>query len=287
MFKNVFSTVLIAALLMGIAGCKQPDSGQTTNNTIIAGDSMPAENSLIATTDPSDAETLPTVEVPTANESEKRLASTLQNNAVIFADRSVKKLTFHESEQVENHSRVDIYLDEEQNKLRFNEAGKLTGYTAAKSSSVLESKTRITQEQANKIALQHILDTYGNILEGYVLDYCNDDDPDYDFMYVKKYGTDGFVKGESCLISVYHNGTVRHSSIVHVGKYADFDTRLLNGLSAETIQSYVLEKTDDSVQATINDIRLKKQDNKYVLLIQTTIENGDYAQLQEYIYPLQ
>ena len=211
----------------------------------------------------------------------------MQNNAVTFADRSVKKLTFHESEQVENHSRVDIYLDEDQNKLRFNESGKLTGFTAAKNSSVLESKTRITQEQANKIALQHISNTYGNILEGYVLDYCNDDDPDYDFMYVKKYGTDGFVKGESCLISVYHNGTIRHSSIVHVGKYADFDVSLLNDLSAETIQDYVDQKNDVSVQATIDDIRLKKQDDKYVLLIQTTIENGAYTQPQEYIYPLE
>ena len=73
MFKNVLITIFIVSLLMGIAGCKQPDSGQTTNNTIIAGDSMATENSLIATTDPSDAETLPTVEVPTTNESEKRI----------------------------------------------------------------------------------------------------------------------------------------------------------------------------------------------------------------------
>lgn len=274
MSKKVISAVLILSLLI-FSGCKMSDAEQevqsgeiVVDDTVVQSERSDTENTQIG-----------------------KLTAGAGGYSVTLADQTVKTLTFRKSEKL-----YDTYLDASKNEMRFDKSGDLVGYTAVRENANLEKpKSGITAEQADKIARKHIEDTYGDILRGYSLDDCSEEANEYDLLYVKCYGIDDFVKGETCLITVYKNGVVRRSSTLHVDEYVGFDETLLNGITEESLETYAQQQAttaygDYLQECQVMGIWLQELEDGYALSVQAQVSYNDGGELlsvaEEYIYPL-
>ncbi len=274
MKKRLIIISLIFILLFTIVSCKKP-----LRETSIINETFSAGNALETSKD----------------SSYSNIASLTNNSTIVLYDNSEKKLTFNKIFENAENQKFNIYLDEKQNQYRFNQDNQLTSFTTSKKSTDVSTENPVSQNEANAIALQHMSNLYGDVLDGYLLHHCNDDGIKYDFQYVKKYGDNNFINGDNFLVSVYYDGTVRYSNAIHIGKFDTFNENLLDSVTFSSLQIYANQQAakhySDLVNCTLDETWLKKDNENYFLSLHVMIEheqNGSMlVELQTYDYPLQ
>ncbi len=283
MFKrNIFAVILLAFFVLGMTSCKRTDEEQARINELNAagGDtSFTADSKEEINTEKTNLNKLPKLALSSNGKN-------IEQTVVALADQTEVSIAFSESN---THS--DTYLDEAKNKYSFNTSNELVSYSASGMSTV--SETILSEKQVDEIAREHIAKMYGDhILDGYVLDVCQDRGIDYNVQYIKKYGSSDMVNGELCIVFVNYDGKIKYSNVMSFGRFDDFDENLLDGITEETIQSFANQQTvamypNNSYSCLIESIWLHEGEGGYYLNISVTLtDSEDHILPAEYTYSL-
>ena len=210
-----------------------------------------------------------------------------------LADQTQKTLSYKQSSKVSENEYVDIYLHGT-DEYSFNQDGNLVSYNAI-TSALREEKDKellIPEEDAIKIAKEHIRSFYGNLPE-YVFDYCKyyESSKKYLVAYSKQFGSNGFVTADSCFVTITKEGNILNSTAPRPERYDGFDEKLLNGIDFKKMQEFVFEQVCGEKYEAYeleDNIWLKKQeDGGFHLALPVVIQKeNDVIISEELTYPL-
>ena len=210
-------------------------------------------------------------------------------------DGKQTKITYSETSQNSIHT-LDVYIDEKGNEYRFSQSGDKIGYfnlhTAA-SENVLESENELS-----KIAVEYAENYFGDQLYGFELiefvagSYNGDLAETYIATLAKKYGENGFIRGEVCYVTIASDGVVINCLMPNWERLSSFDPDTVKDITYNDISEYVDEIIKNTYDTELNSyqidlISVTKANDKFVLVIYVNAENkNNISMIEEYYYEI-
>ena len=205
------------------------------------------------------------------------------------------ELTYKETVTYSSDSSYDIYIDESGNEYKYNKLGALREININSMYSDAQGTygsydSAISEETASELAVKYASLIFGERFEGFELERIKFvQSPD---MYVtilgKKYGDDGFVRGEACAVEVLPNGGLR--SCYMTEHYENIE-KILKGVKKQEVYDYIEQKLNalgNTIQSyEVYAVDFKKVNDKYLLEITVFADWEDGFRTNEtYFYPL-
>ena len=205
------------------------------------------------------------------------------------------KLTYKETITYSSDVSYDIYIDKSGNEYKYNKLGVLREININAMYSDAQGTygsydSVISEETASELAVKYASLIFGERFEGFELERIKFvQSPDkYVSILGKKYGEDGFVRGEACAVEVLPNGGLR--SCYMTEHYENIE-KILEDVKKQEVYDYIEQK----LQALGNNIQsyevyavdFKKVNDKYLLEITVFADWEDGFRTNEtYFYPL-
>ncbi len=205
-----------------------------------------------------------------------------------FKNKTATELTLNEiAPETAGEARFR-YTDSTGNKYWFDKYNNLKLFSSndarlQKKAVILASENKIlTEQQAITAAKNFVKENWGEAFEEFSVvssDYFENDGC-YHFIFAKKYGKDGFIKGGQCIVKINVNGEIETYSPPNTEEFTNFDASSVENLTFSQISDYVVPiiketYSDDLVSYQIQDIYLVKRNGKYVLNIHAGVEIYD------------
>ncbi len=217
---------------------------------------------------------------------------TTPTSKTITIDGKEIKLTFSEKKNICNSWYQYDYVDSDGIVYMFHENDGFVGIYN-KTSPERSAPTTVNENQAAQIAKDYASKLFGNEFDNYVLFKSSTIDfmgPEYVFRFVKKYGSDECLTGESCLIEVYKNGEIKRCYIRDLYAFKDFDASSVAGITKQDIEKAVEPllardyKNIAEQNVAINSVAIQCSKQKWVIFVNITLtnKNTNYESLVSY-----
>lgn len=212
--------------------------------------------------------------------SEKSDETTPTSKTVTIDGKEIK-LTFSEKKNVCNSWYQYDYVDSDGIIYMFHEDEGFVGIYN-KTSPERSEPTTVTEAETVEIARDYASKLFGDEFAGYELTKSysyNGDEPIYVHYFSKKYGKDGCLKGENCLIEVYKNGKIKRCYIRDLYAFKDFDASTVAGIAREDIEKTIeplLARDYKNIadrNVVIDSIPIQCSKQKWVIFVNITLTN--------------
>lgn len=155
--------------------------------------------------------------------------------------------------------------------------------------------TSITEQEALEIAKTYAQKLFPEEFDRYTLWINNKFEsysvPHYSFAFSKRYGADNSLHGETCIIEVYENGTVKCCDIDGLYSFMEFDPSLVSAVTKEDVDKVIMDSLSkkydniDEYEITIEGYELLQYiKDKWVIALSVTIKNENSASYADRFY---
>ena len=198
------------------------------------------------------------------------------------------QLKYRETLNLTESEYLDVYTDDMGYEYQFDNDNNMIGFYNKSQEDWNESKaivqrdlpSKITKEQAKELALDYVYEIYSDDLTGFEFESIQNYDSAYSYSVTltKNYGKDGFIIGAYCYVDVYFNGALNSCVIPDLYKKADFDEKLVEGITEQNVKDYAeielkAKYGENLKNYEIANIYLDSFNGKYVLSIMVDVNS--------------
>ena len=155
-----------------------------------------------------------------------------------------KKLTYENSRKLSQDQIIDVYRDEKDMEYRFEGERLVAVVDHSVFSQGNKSWGQIARDESIEIAKNHLYETYGEKLDGYLLDEVRRDGNTIHIIFTKDWEKTEFAGGASIKVSMTSDGTV-YQSMLSYEKPLNFNESLLDGVTKKDIEKFVEEQVKE------------------------------------------
>ena len=155
-----------------------------------------------------------------------------------------KKLTYENSRKLSQDQVIDVYRDEKNVEYRFEGERLVAVVDQSVFNQGYKSKGAISRDESIELAKKHLIEVYGEDLEGYMMDEVQRDGSSIHIIFTKEREKTEFAGGASIRVSMTTDGTV-YQSMLPYEKYLNFNEILLNGITKKDIEKFVEEQVKE------------------------------------------
>lgn len=155
-----------------------------------------------------------------------------------------KKLTYENSRKLSQDQVIDVYRDEKNVEYRFEGERLVAVVDQSVFNQGYKSKGAVSRDESIELAKKHLIEVYGEDLEGYMMDEVQRDGSSIHIIFTKEREKTEFAGGASIRVSMTTDGTV-YQSMLPYEKYLNFNEILLNGITKKDIEKFVEEQVKE------------------------------------------
>ena len=209
------------------------------------------------------------------------------------ADGDDIKLTYVKSNGSDKTNHV--YVDSDDNQYNFDSDGNLLGVFYSNKQVTIDSENKLTaddlrsdselsetrntsktEDRIISIAKTHAKELYGTKFERLEFDSIETSSTgSFRVSFAETFGKDGFIKGQTCLVSVKPTGEVIFCSMNMECDSSRFDTKVLDNITRENIEAFAVDNSNNMFSGVTNvdvkNYKLIEKDGKFYIRVQTNV----------------